>query len=755
MRAAELRLLLVDITPIKLARLHGHVGAVFGQISTDSSMTAPAPRIIGIDAGGTMTDTFVVSDTGAFVVGKAQTTPDDESEGFEASLRDAFAYWDLDTVATMPGIRSCIYSGTSMLNRLLERKGRRVGLIVTAGMEDYLQLERGVQAHLGYSYADRLHLVTHVHNQPLVPRPRVFGVRGRIDRTGREVLPLVLPEATTAAEALLDADCEAICVSLIFSFVNPDHERRVAEEVRRVVADRGALAKVFVAHELYPTQGDFTRTNTVIVEAYAAEPSRTSLRRIAERVGELGGAVRPRIMASHGGTITLEAQQLCQTLTSGPIGGVIGAGYLGTRLGGSGNVVCTDIGGTSFDVALLTDNDFEIRPKPNIGRFLLNLPMVRIDSIGAGTGSYVRVNPTNRRIEIGPDSTGARIGVSYADGGVDTPSITDCNVVLGTINPDFFLGGEIVLDPDRAAAAVEEQIARPLGIDVHAAAAGVVELFEESLRNAVHALIVGRGYRHEDYSLLCYGGGGPLHVAGYAAGSNFQDVLIPSWAAGFSAFGCCCADYEYRFDKSVGLACADGFAAAQCETVANGLNAVWEELRHKVVAEFAKSGVGEEVIRYRHYARIKYAGQLNDIEVNLDGALAAAGRCKPDEVAAVMETFDERYERIYARGAKSPELGYVVTQVTCCGVTDVEKPALPDDVLAGPEPPAAAGKGRRPVYAGGQWRDADIWNMEALATGNQIAGPAVIESPATTLVVPADLRLHLDGHRIFHLEGDQ
>jgi acetone carboxylase, beta subunit len=718
-------------------------------------MTAPAPRIIGIDAGGTMTDTFLVSDSGAFVVGKAQTTPDDESEGFEASLRDAFAYWDLDVGAAMPGIRSCIYSGTAMLNRLLERKGRRVGLIVTAGMEDYLQLERGIQAHLGYSIADRLHLVTHVHNEPLVPRPRVHGVRGRIDRTGREILPLMLAEATAAAEALLDVGCEAICVSLIFSFVNPAHERLVAQEVRRVVAERGAEAKVFVAHELYPTQGDFTRTNTVIVEAYAAEPSRESLGRIAARVDELGGTIKPRIMASHGGTITLEAQQLCPTLTSGPIGGVVGAGYLGARLGGSGNVVCTDIGGTSFDVALLTDNEFEIRPKPDIGRFLLNLPMVRIDSIGAGTGSYVRVNPTNRRIEIGPDSAGARIGVCYAEGGVETPSITDCNVVLGTINPDFFLGGEVTLDRERAIAAVEEQIAKPLGIDVYDAAAGVVELFEESLRNAVHALIVGRGYRHEDYTLLCYGGGGPLHVAGYAAGSNFQEVLIPSWAAGFSAFGCCCADYEYRFDKSVALACDDGFAADQCQVAADGLNTVWGELREKVLAEFAKSGVGADEVRYRHYARIKYAGQLNDIEVNLDDVLAQPGQCRGDELAAVMEAFEERYERIYARGAKSPELGYMITQTTCCGVTDVEKPALPDDVLAGPQPPAAASKGLRPVYAAGEWRDADIWNMEALVAGNEIAGPAVIESSATTLVVPAGLGLRLDAHRIFHLEGDR
>ena len=173
------------------------------------------------------------------------------------------------------------------------------------------------------------------------------------------------------------------------------------------------------------------------------------------------------------------------------------------------------------------------------------------------------------------------------------------------------------------------------------------------------------------------------------------------------------------------------------------------------MAEFAKSGVGADEVRYRHYARIKYAGQLNDIEVNLDDVLAQPGQCRGDELAAVMEAFEERYERIYARGAKSPELGYMITQTTCCGVTDVEKPALPDDVLAGPQPPAAASKGLRPVYAAGEWRDADIWNMEALVAGNEIAGPAVIESSATTLVVPAGLGLRLDAHRIFHLEGDR
>ena len=240
-------------------------------------------------------------------------------------------------------------------------------------------------------------------------------------------------------------------------------------------------------------------------------------------------------MASHGGTISMDSKELARTMISGPIGGVIGARYLGEKIGEK-YIACSDIGGTSFDLALITEGEFAVTQTPDVARFLLSMPLVKIDSVGAGTGSYVRINPTSNRIEVGPDSAGARIGVSWPESGEETVTITDCNVVLGYINPDFFLGGDITLERELAITAVETQIAQPLGLDVYKAAEGVLQLFEDHLRNGLLGQILGQGYTPENYVLLSYGGGGPLHVGGYSDGLAFDDILVPAWAPGFSAF---------------------------------------------------------------------------------------------------------------------------------------------------------------------------------------------------------------------------
>ena len=289
-----------------------------------------------------------------------------------------------------------------------------------------------------------------------------------------------------------------------------------------------------------------------MIEAYAAEPSRGTLRAVRDRTKERGAAFELRVMASHGGTISIDADQLATTLVSGPIGGVVGARWLADRID-LNNVLCTDIGGTSFDIALLTGKRYEVTTTPDMAKFLLNMPLVQIDSVGSGCGSFVRIDPNARRPEIGPDSAGAMIGTAYPEGGIETASITDLNLVLGRLNPDYFLGGQVQLDVERARHEVERQVADPLGLGVEEAAAGVIELFETSLRNEAVGRILGKGYSPADYTLLCYGGGGPLHVAGYTEGVPYQQVLVPEWAAGFSAFGCACADFEYRFDRQVDL----------------------------------------------------------------------------------------------------------------------------------------------------------------------------------------------------------
>lgn len=714
--------------------------------ATSTAVPVRKPRILGIDSGGTMTDTFIIDDNGDFIVGKAQSTPHDESIGFIGSARDAMNYWGLTVEEGFPQLRTGIFSGTAMLNRLLERKGRRVGVIVSGGMEDYLRQERAIQTYLGYSFADRVHLVTHHHNEPIVPRERMFGIRGRINMFGDEVIPLYTAEVRDAVEKLLDMKVEAIVVNFIFGYKNPAHEQLARSIIEDICAERKITLPIYLASDLYPTRQDFPRLNTTLMEAYAAEPSRASLQSVRAKVREAGGKFDLRVMASHGGTISMDAKELARTMVSGPIGGVIGSRYLGERLGVK-NIACSDIGGTSFDIALVTDGEFEIKQNTDIGRFLLNMPLVRIDSIGAGTGSFVRVNPTSGRIEIGPDSAGYRVGMCWAESGLDTVTITDCNVVLGYINPDFFLGGDIQLDRQRAIDAVKTQVADKLGIDVYRAAAGVVELFEDSLKNALLGQILGKGYGPESFTALSYGGGGPLHVGGYTDGLGFDDILVPSWAPGFSAFGCACGDFEYRYDYTLDLPLLPVHDAATRDRAAATIREAWKRLADQVAVEFAKNGVPREEIQFKPSVRMLYYGQLNAIEIPSPTMDIRTGA----DVEILKAGFEDVYGRLYGISARTPEFGYLVQGVVMCGMVPVDKPALPVEAEAGAALAADVQKSERDLYYRGNWHKARILDLDRIKAGNVVHGPAVVEAPASTMVVPPGRSARLDKHRIFHM----
>ncbi|MBS1881456.1 MAG: hydantoinase/oxoprolinase family protein [Actinobacteria bacterium] len=711
-----------------------------------SSSAGRSVRVLGIDAGGTMTDTILIDGSGEFVIGKAQTTPHDESIGFHHSATDALRYWELAEKDAFPSIASGIFSGTSMLNRLLERKGQRLGLIVTLGMEHYLRLERGLQTHLNYSYGDSLHVVTHRHHEPLVPTERVLGIGGRIDSFGAEAIPLYEDDVEGAVLSLLAQGVDCICINLLFSYLNSTHEQRVKALALEAMAQAGKEVPLYLSSELYPKRLDFPRLNTLVIEAYAAEPSRRQLEAVRDVTRDLGARFDLRVMAGFGGTISIGSQQLVNTLVSGPIGGVVGAKYL-SDLTGVRNVACSDIGGTSFDVALLTDGEYEIAGTPEIAHFKMNFPMVKIDSIGAGTGSFVRVNPVSRRVEFGPDGAGSRIGVANPAGGLDTVTITDCNLVIGLLDPDYFLGGDVELDLDRARAAVTEQVAEPLGLPLEEAAAGVIELFEDELRREIKGLIMGKGYEPADYICLSYGGGGPLHVGGYTAELNFEDVLVPTWAAGFSAFGCACADFAYRFDRQLDVEIPPQAGTEDLDAVAARIDENWATLEAKVVEEFEKNEIAPDAVEFRRYIRIQYTGQVNDIEVAYAGDRleGAAG------VRQVVADFEAAYGRVYAGSARSPELGHFVTLAIVTGSTPVEKPVLPEEELGSTTPSVAAAKRTRKVFWRNRWIEASIWEMDHLRAGNVLDGLAIVEAPSTTFVVPPGRAAFLDRNRVFHL----
>ena len=704
-------------------------------------------QILAIDAGGTMTDTFIIDDTGDFVVGKAQSTPEDESVGLLNSAKDALAYWNTTVDEEFPKLLAGVYSGTAMLNRLVSRKGRKVGLIVNKGMEDFHRMGRAIQAYLGYSYSDRLHLNTHRYDPPLVPRELTKGVTERVDLFGNVVIPLYEHEVAPAVEDLLKLDVEAIVISLLHSYKYPAHERKVRDIAKETMKKLGKEVPVFASVDYYPVRKESHRTNTTIIEAYAADPSRETLQKIDNRLKEHGANFDLRVMASHGGTISTRANELARTLVSGPIGGVIGAKYLGEHLGIK-NIACSDIGGTSFDMALITQGDLSINTSPDMARLVLSLPLVAMDTVGAGAGSFVRIDPNFKSLTLGPDSAGSRVGVCYPEGGIDTVTVSDCHVVLGLINPDNFLGGEVKLYPERAYEAVKKQIAEPLGLSVEDAAYGVIDLLESQLRNYLESMILGKGYSPSQYVCFSYGGGGPLHTAGYTKGLGFEDVLVPAWAAGFSAFGCGAADFEYRYDKTLDINVDDGASNEEKFKAGKELQRAWDELMEKVAAEFEKNKFERKEVDFRLYFRMQYQGQLNDLEI--ESPIASFKEVEDWE--ALVTAFEDTYTRVYAKAAKSPELGYSITGAIVRGIVEVAKPRIPEEPLVSETPPEDAFLGTRNVYWKGEWMVADIWEMEKLKPGNKIHSFAIIESPATTFVIPPGFETYLDAHRIFHLK---
>jgi len=367
-------------------------------------------KAIALDTGGTMTDSFIIDENGYFTVGKAQTTPENESDGILNSINDGLSYKNAKLEDIGPDVEALVYSGTAMLNRLLEREGNgNIGVIVNAGFEDLHRLGRALQCWIWLDYGGRLHAREHEHPEPLIPRKQIKGVRGRINFWGEELIPLYKNDVIKAVEELLDMGVDSICVCLLCSYMNPRHEKQVARIAKKVMKSRGKEIPIILSCEHNPVRGETPRLNALIIEQYAAEPSRKQLIDIAEKLKEKGIMAPLRILTTYGGTISPYHKTLIPTLVSGPIGGMIGTKFISEKYGIK-NLVSSDVGGTSFDVGLIMERYVPTKWESSLGRFILNIPMIALDSIGAGTGMFVRYNEISGRLEFGPESAGYRIG---------------------------------------------------------------------------------------------------------------------------------------------------------------------------------------------------------------------------------------------------------------------------------------------------------------------------------------------------------
>ncbi|MBW2274264.1 MAG: hydantoinase/oxoprolinase family protein [Deltaproteobacteria bacterium] len=692
-----------------------------------------------------MTDVIIVDEEGRSVIGKAPTSPHDESVGYMESFWEALEYMGISQEEGQDfgkHIETAIYTGTSMLNTVINMNGYKTGILVTKGFEDIIAQGRGSQTFIGAQWSEITHMQYRKHRIPLVPSALARGVTERIDMFGTPVIPMYEHEVRQGArELIVDEEVEAIAIIFLQSYVNPMHENRAEEICREVMQEVGREVVLEVSNKVAPTMREISRANATVVQAYASDPARKQLYRIEEELVKTGYQHSLKTVLGYGGITNIRYPRLFEAAMSGPVGGLMGAQYLSSVIGEE-NIVCSDVGGTSFDAGAITAGVLPIDREPGFQDMYVNVPMLGITSIGAGTGTYIRVDPQTNRIKLGPDSAGGTPGPTFMEAGNTTPTINDVNLLLGILSETNYLGGKVKIN--KSYKLFKEKVSDPLGMEVYEAAETCLELLNVMMReHLVQSLMVGHDLR--EYVLLGYGGGGPLHLLGYAGDYPWKAVCTVPHAGGFSAWGGACMDYSHRRHKSVGAVITpdldDATKLAYLAPVASSWNALEAELREELKGE----GFSEDQISVERVVYMKYYGQLDDVEVESPvDKIDSVG-----DMNALIKGFEDLYARMFTLAAR-PDIGaYHITEVCVVAKVATVKPKLRKFELASKEPAKEAYKTSRPVFMRGKWQDADIWEMEKLVPGNEIDGLAVIEASNTTLLVPPEWHVRIDEFDIY------
>lgn len=693
------------------------------------------------DTGGTFTDIFIVDSKGDFTSAKAPTTPDDLSKGYFSGLAQAarkrgLSIQDLCAEASVIG-----YGTTTAVNTILNRSGSKVGALVTKGFEQLMLIGRGKQSWLGYDIHDIIHARTHRRDEPIIPYSLTQGVTERVNSLGQVVIPLYEDEVRVKVRQLIDKGVEAIAVCFLFSFLNPLHEERARQIIYEVSKEIGRDIPVYLSTEVCPVYRELLRANTTVVEAYVASRLRQSLSKIESKLNEYGYKRSLQLMQGAGGMASVKTLRAVDTFNSGPVGGLMGGLYIG-QLYGFDNIITTDVGGTSFDVGLITGGIITNEREPTVGRMALGVPMAEINSIGAGGGTMVFLDPITRRLQVGPGSAEAVPGPVCYDQGGEIPTITDCDLILGYIDPEYFLGGTsgIKINKEKAVQALREKLADPLGMDIADVVLGAKEILDSRMRDAIAGMVMSRGYSLSEYYLLAFGGGGPTHCAGYTDGLLLKGIMIFPYSAVFSAFGAATSDYQHNYFRATNVVVPPSATSAEIETACAQVNEGWESLESRAYAEMEQEGFQRDRVWLKHLAMIRYGRQLDDLVI--PSPLPRLGTVQ--DWNKLIAVFEKLYEKIYAASAKYPQAGYEILQIGLMATVEKIKPQLRRYPLTGEEPSKTAIKGRRPCYFKGKWTDTDIYNWDELRAGNSVNGPAIIEGATSNVVLPPGRSIHVD-----------
>ena len=663
------------------------------------------PLQVGIDIGGTFTDFVVYNSTsGTIQTFKLLSTPTDPAEAVLNGLRHI-------QKATRIPLLNIIHGSTVATNALLEHKGARVALITTEGFGDILQIGRQNRPSLYDLFADP--------PAPLVPSDLRFEVNERVDNHGSILIPLDGNEAEKRVGDIANLGVKSAAICLLFSFLHPDHEKLIGEKLQ----EKGI--SVSLSYDILPEFREYERMSTTTVNAYVSPILESYLTHLE---ADLPAGMRLRVMQSNGGNISVgEARRYgVRCILSGPAGGVVGCDYIARHaLSKEGRplndtlsrVITFDMGGTSTDVSLI-DQKPQITTEAAIGGYPIRIPLLDIHTIGAGGGSIARVDGGGA-LQVGPESAGADPGPACYGRGGKLPTVTDANLVLGRLQAEYFLGGEMLLEPSRAQQALAD-LGMQLGLDPVQAALGIVQVANAHMERALRVISVERGYDPRQFTLLSFGGAGSLHAADLARGLGIPRVLVPPLASTLSAFGMLAAEVVKDYTQTVML---------PGNTPVEELAARLEPLAHRGREEITAEGVSEDAIRLESFLDMRYQGQSYELIVPFS--------------PTVLEDFHCLHERQFGYAKVSSEVEVVNLRLRAIGKTT--PPPLPKLPPGGQDPAPALIESRDVVFGDGP-RLTPLYRAELLQAGNQINGPAMIIRKDTTILVGVDDTTRVDAY---------
>jgi N-methylhydantoinase A len=667
---------------------------------------------VTVDTGGTFSDfVFLDEDTGEVSITKVASTPDDPSrailQGIEAVVARGVKAGDIGFFC---------HGTTVGTNALLEGKGVKTGLLVTEGFRGIYEV-----AEQARPYGAAIFDVLYDKPAMLVPASLTGEVAERVDFKGTVLKPLDEAALRNTAAALAARGIESLAVCLLFSFLHPQHEARVREIVAEVAPD----LSISLSSEVLPQIREYYRLSTTVVNAYLQPILAHYIAQLDRRLKDAGVATRQKyIMQSNGGMATFgaAARRAATTVLSGPAGGVT-AGAYACRMTGIGNIITFDMGGTSCDVALIKDGEPALAGRGKIEGRDLAVPMMDINTVSAGGGTIARVDRFGA-LEVGPDSAGAVPGPACYGRGGAMPTITDCNLVMGLLSPDNFLGGRMRLDPDAAGRTIEERIAKPLGMGVAAAAEGIVRIIDVKMQEAIKAISTMRGHDLRGFHLLAFGGAGPVHAGRIARDLGMAGVIVPLYPGVYSAIGLLMSDVKHDYVQSR-MTQLRGLDPAE-------VNAMFDTLVAQAREELREDGFGEDRISVQRALDMRYAGQGYEMTLPV-------GDAPLNEAVLVIlrKDFDAQHKAMFGHNAPEEPVEIVSYRVRGVGlVPPVEMPrfkpsgASLDDAL----------RERRRVRFGGVEMECPVYQRETIDVGATITGPAILDQfDCTTVLCPGQL----------------